>query len=258
MTNPVIFAGAGPGDPELVTVKTRIALENSDIIIYAGSLVPQALLTWKKESAEAVNSAGMTLDSIISLIVDRYKQEKKIVRLHTGDPSLYGAIREQIKALEDLSIPCRVIPGVTAAFGAAAAMKMEFTLPEITQSLIFTRISGRTRVPQLESLESLAAHKTSMAIYLSMDHVDRVEKILSDHYGEDSLAAVAFKVSHPEEKIITTLIKNLSKAVKDEGIDRQAVILVGRAVEACTGDFSAKKSRLYDAAFSHGFRKNEK
>ncbi|MEA2059295.1 MAG: precorrin-4 C(11)-methyltransferase [Thermodesulfobacteriota bacterium] len=254
MSNPVIFAGAGPGDPELITLKARNALANADIIIYAGSLVPRALLIWKKESAEAVNSAGMTLDSIVSLLAARYRDEQKIVRLHTGDPSLYGAIREQIQALEDLSIPCRVIPGVTAAFGAAAAMKMEFTLPEITQSLIFTRISGRTPVPELESLESLAAHKTSMAIYLSMDHVDRVEKILSDHYGEDSLAAVAFKVSHPEEKIITTLIKNLSKAVKDEGIDRQAVILVGRAVEACAGNFSAKKSRLYDAAFSHVYR----
>ncbi len=255
MENPIIFAGAGPGDPDLITVKAQKALMDADLVIYAGSLVPKALLVWKKEGADAVNSASMNLDEIVELIEQRHKDNKKIVRLHTGDPSLYGAIFEQIRELEKRSLPYMVIPGVTAGFGAAAAMGMEFTLPEVTQTLIFTRISGRTPVPEEESLESLAAHKASMAIYLSIAHVQKVEEILARHYGEESLCAVAYKVSHPEEKIIKTKIKNLCKTVNEEGITRQALIIAGKAVAACDNKSLIKDSKLYDATFSHGFRK---
>lgn len=255
MKNPIVFAGAGPGDPELITVKAQKALMAADLIIYAGSLVPEAMLTWKKENADAVNSASMNLDEIIEMIQKNHKDNKKIVRLHTGDPSLYGAIFEQIRELENRSIPYQVIPGVTAGFAAAAAMGMEYTLPEVTQTLIFTRISGRTPVPEEESLETLAAHKASMAIYLSIAHVEKVQKILARHYGEESLCAVAFKVSHPEERIVTTEIKNLCKTVKEEGLTRQALIIAGQAVAACKNKSLIKDSCLYDAAFSHGFRK---
>ncbi|MBF0258219.1 MAG: precorrin-4 C(11)-methyltransferase [Desulfamplus sp.] len=250
----VKFVGAGPGDPELITVKGQKALNEADLIIYAGSLVPEALLKWKKDSAKAVNSASMNLDEIATMIQKAHKENQKIVRLHTGDPSLYGAIFEQMRELDKHDIEYEVIPGVTAAFAAAAAMGMEYTLPEVTQTLILTRISGRTPVPDQESLELLASHQSSMAIYLSIAHVDRVQQILALHYGEQSICAVAYKVSHPEERIVFTKIKNLSATVKSENLNRQALIIVGKAVETASLKKAVIKSKLYDAGFSHGFR----
>ncbi|MBF0200070.1 MAG: precorrin-4 C(11)-methyltransferase [Desulfamplus sp.] len=252
--NPVKFVGAGPGDPDLITVKGQKALAGADLIIYAGSLVPEDLLTWKKDGARTMNSASMNLDEIVEHIHHSHKQNLRVVRLHTGDPSLYGAIYEQIRELEMLGIPWEVIPGVTAAFAAAAAMGMEYTLPEKTQTLILTRISGRTPVPEKESLELLAAHGCSMAIYLSISHVEKVEKILTRHYGKESLCAVAFKVSHPGEKIFFCRTSELSARVKEEKINRQAIIIAGKVVESAHSRGDAIKSKLYDAAFSHGFR----
>ncbi len=253
-TNPVIYTGAGPGDPDLITVKGRKALEEADLIIYAGSLVPKALLKWKQDGAKAVDSASMNLDEIVDMIRKAHEKGEKVVRLHTGDPSLYGAIFEQIRELEKFDIPQMVIPGVTAAFAAAAAMGMEYTLPEVTQTLILTRISGRTPVPELESLERLASHHSSMAIYLSIAHVQRVEDILARHYGPESICAVAYKVSHPEEKIVFTPVRDLAMTVKKENLTRQALIIVGKAVETAKNKSSVIKSKLYDAGFSHGFR----
>ena len=252
--NPVIFAGAGPGDPELITVKGQQALMAADLVIYAGSLVPKELLIWTKKNAAVFDSAGMNLDEIVEMIVNAHKENKKIVRLHTGDPSLYGAIHEQIAMLKKHEIPCMVIPGVTAAFAAAASMNMEYTLPEISQTLIFTRISGRTKVPELESLELLASHKTSMAIYLSISHIEKVQNILAGYYGENSLCAVAYKVSHPDEKIYYTKIKDLLLTVKENEIKRQALIIVGKAVASAKHGINSIKSQLYDSNFSHGFR----
>ncbi len=252
--NPVIFAGAGPGDPELITVKGQKALMAADLVVYAGSLVPKELLIWTKASADVFDSAGMNLDEIVDIIVEAHKKDKKIVRLHTGDPSLYGAIHEQIAMLKQHEIPCMVIPGVTAAFAAAASMNMEYTLPEISQTLIFTRISGRTKVPDLESLELLASHKTSMAIYLSVSHTEKVKEILSKYYGENSLCAVAYKVSYPDEKIYYTKIKDLLLTVKENEIKRQALIIAGKAVASAKHGINSIKSQLYDSNFSHGFR----
>nr|WP_080808118.1 precorrin-4 C(11)-methyltransferase [Desulfamplus magnetovallimortis] len=251
---PVIFVGAGPGDPDLITVKGQKALSDADLIIYAGSLVPEALLTWKKEDAEVLNSASMTLDEIVEKICVAHERHKKVVRLHTGDPSLYGAILEQMRELDRHGISYSVIPGVTAAFAAAAAMGMEYTLPEVTQTLILTRIAGRTPVPESESLELLAAHQSSMAIYLSIAHVERVEKILSEHYGNNSLCAVAYKVSHPEERIVFCKIEDLAKTVAEEKLNRQALIIVGKVVESANQKSDVIKSRLYDSGFAHGFR----
>ncbi len=252
--NPVIFVGAGPGDPELITVKGQKALMEADLVIYAGSLVPKEVLIWTKKSAKVFDSAGMNLDEIVEMIVDAHKKNKKIVRLHTGDPSLYGAIHEQIAMFKKYEIPCWVIPGVTAAFAAAASMNMEYTLPEISQTLIFTRISGRTKVPELESLELLASHKTSMAIYLSIAHTEKVQEILAGYYGKNSLCAVACKVSHPDEKIYYTKIKDLLLTVQENNIKRQALIIVGKAVESSKHSIDSIKSQLYDSKFSHGFR----
>jgi precorrin-4/cobalt-precorrin-4 C11-methyltransferase len=251
---PVIFAGAGPGDPDLITVKAMKALAAADLVIFAGSLVPESVLCWVRAGTETISSAGMDLDQIIDTIRTGYQEGKQVVRLHTGDPSLYGAIFEQIRKLEKFDIPALVIPGVTAAFAASAAMHMEYTLPELTQTLILTRISGRTPVPDTENLESLAAHQASMAIYLSMGHVLQVQKILQSHYGDNGYCAIAYKVSHPEEKIIRCRIKDLDQTCRKNAITRHALIIVGKAVAACMKNQDLVSSKLYDPGFSHGYR----
>ena len=252
--NPVIFAGAGPGDPELITVKGQLALKRADLVIYAGSLVPEALLKWADPKAKTLNSASMNLEEIIAEIENAYIKKQKVVRLHTGDPSLYGAIFEQMAELQKRSIPFSVIPGVTAAFAAAAAMKLEYTLPDVSQTLILTRMAGRTPVPEAEALEALASHKTSMAIYLSISVIDDVAKVLAKTYGPEAVCAVAFCVSQPEEKILFTNVKNLVETVKKANITKQALIITGKVLEI-GHDTLKHKSKLYDKNFSHGCRK---
>ena len=252
--HPVLFVGAGPGDPELITVKGKKALAEADVVVYAGSLVPKALLKWTAPGTKTISSASMHLDEIVKEMTSAYTTGQRVVRLHTGDPSLYGAIFEQMAALKKKSIPYDVIPGVTAAFAAAAAMGIEYTLPEISQTLILTRMAGRTPVPQLENLASLAQHQSSMAIYLSISMVDEAAKILIDAYGADSVCAVAYCVSQPEEKIIITRLKELAKTVKVEKITRTALIIVGKvlAVDHAT---LKHRSKLYKKGFEHGYRK---
>ena len=252
----ILFVGAGPGDPELITVKGMKALKEADLIIYAGSLVPEAVLKWTKPETMVLNSASMNLEEIIDEIEKAYKKGKRVVRLHTGDPGLYGAIFEQMAKLDKKSIPCKVIPGVTAAFAAAAAMGIEYTLPEVSQTLILTRMAGRTPVPETEALELLAEHKASMAIYLSISMVDKVARVLEKAYGKDAVCAVVYCVSQPEEKIIFTSPGELPEIVRKEKITRQALIIVGKVLDI--GKLKEKyKSKLYDKNFSHGFRKKK-
>jgi precorrin-4/cobalt-precorrin-4 C11-methyltransferase len=251
--HPVIFAGAGPGDPELITVKGQRALMEADLVIYAGSLVPEAVLKWAKPETRTLNSASMHLEEIIEKIEKGYNQGKRVLRLHTGDPSLYGAIFEQMEELNKRSISYMIIPGVTAAFAAAASMGIEYTLPEVSQTLILTRMAGRTPVPEAEALESLAGHKTSMAIYLSITLIDEVAKILKKAYGKDSICAVAFRVSQPEEKILFTRLEGLKDLVKKENITHQALIIVGKVLDVRQNGIKYK-SKLYDKDFVHGFR----
>lgn len=252
--HPIIFIGAGPGDPDLITVKGKKVLEDADVIVYAGSLVPHAMLRWADPDAIKIDSAPLALEEILDRICQAHEQGKRVVRLHSGDPSLYGAIQEQITELEKRSVPYEIIPGVTAAFAVAAAMGQEYTLPEIAQSLILTRMSGRTKVPEAESLESLAAHKTSMVIYLSISMIDEVSKLLAKSYGDNAPAVVAYRVSQPDQKIIRAKIKNLPEVVQREGITRQALIIVGRVLEVKEAGLK-ERSKLYDKGFSHGFRK---
>ncbi len=262
ITYPVVFAGAGPGDPDLITVKAKQALEKADLIIYAGSLVPEAVLCWKGEKTQIQSSAGMDLDQIIKAVVTCHETGGRVVRLHTGDPSFYGAIFEQMLELDKLGISYEVIPGVTAAFAASARMNMEFTLPELTQTLIMTRISGRTPVPETEALEKLAAHKASLAVYLSIGHVETVQKIIERHYGQTELCAIAYKVSHPDEKIIIVPACDLAKACRENNITRHALIIAGKCVAVSCSEvgngrnqeINMLKSKLYDAGFSHGYR----
>lgn len=251
---PVVFVGAGPGDPELITVKGQQALMTADLVIFAGSLVPEAVLKWARPGAQKISSASLSLDQIVDEIEEAWRQGKRVVRLHSGDPSLYGAIFEQMAALDKRNIHYRVIPGVTAAFAAAAAMGLEYTLPEISQTLILTRMAGRTPVPEAEALEKLAQHRTSMAIYLSITLIDQVAEILKQAYGSDAACAVAFRVSQPEEKIIRTTLGELANTVRSENILHQALIIVGKVLEVGTEALKAK-SRLYDKDFKHSYRK---
>jgi precorrin-4/cobalt-precorrin-4 C11-methyltransferase len=252
--HPVVFVGAGPGDPELITVKGKNALEEADLVIYAGSLVPEAILRWTRPETQRINSASMHLDEIIAEIEAACAAGKRVVRLHTGDPSLYGAILEQMAELQKRSIHYRVIPGVTAAFAAAAAMGIEFTLPEISQTLILTRMAGRTPVPQSENLASLAQHQTSMAIYLSVSLIDEVGRILAESYGANASCVVVYCVSQPDERIILTRLKDLAKTVRAEKITRNALIIVGKVLDVDPIKLK-HKSKLYDQNFKHRHRK---
>ncbi|MDZ7596706.1 MAG: precorrin-4 C(11)-methyltransferase [Desulfobacterales bacterium] len=250
---PIIFCGAGPGDPELITVKGMKVLAEADLVLYAGSLVPEAVLNWAPEAAQRISSADMDLDRIVACMAEAHHKGLRMVRLHTGDPSLYGAIREQMAALRERNIPYEVIPGVSAAFAAAAALGIEYTVPERTQTLILTRVAGRTPVPESENLSALARHGASMAIYLSMAQVDEVGRVLSAAYGPGARCAVACRVSHPEEKIVFTRADELARTAWDLGIDRLAVILVGPALEDPAA-LNALQSKLYDKDFTHGYR----
>jgi precorrin-4/cobalt-precorrin-4 C11-methyltransferase len=251
--HPITFCGAGPGDPELITVKGQKALQQADLVLYAGSLVPEAVLRWAPSGAERISSAPMTLEQIVAAMAEAFRQGRRVVRLHTGDPSLYGALFEQVAELRKVQIPCRVIPGVTAAFAAAAAMGIEYTLPETTQTLILTRMAGRTPMPEAESLESLARHQASMAIYLSMAMVDRVAAVLSRTYGPRAGCLVAYRVSQPEEKMVMTTVADLAAEVWAAGIDRHALIVVGPAVDRPPSQ-EGRRSNLYAGGFSHAYR----
>ncbi len=247
--HPVIFCGAGPGDPELITVKGQKALAEADLVVYAGSLVPRQMLAWAPR-ARAVNSAGLNLEEIVELMASAYSSGRKVVRLHTGDPSLYGALAEQIQALEARNIPCRIIPGVTAAFAAAAALGLEYTLPEVSQSLILTRMAGRTPVPENEALATLASHKTSMAIYLSTGMLEKVAAALEPAYGPEAPCVLVYRASWPDQQVITARVEDLARRASQAGIDRQALVIVSPALEkGCV-----KPSHLYSRTFSHGFR----
>jgi len=248
--NTVHFIGAGPGDPELLTIKGRRLLDQADLIIYAGSLVNPALLAGLK--AEIHNSAKLNLDEIIVLIKEAYKKDKRIVRLHTGDPAIYGAIKEQMVRLAELRIPYKVVPGVSSAAAAAAALEAEMTLPEISQTVIITRQAGRTPVPESEKLRSLAAHQATMLIFLSVGMIEQVvAELISGGYPPATPAAVVEKASWPEERIIRGDLGSIAALVQKAGIKKTAISAVGQVFGQ--GELSAV-SRLYDKGFSHAER----
>lgn len=246
----VCFVGAGPGDPELLTIKGKKAIDAADVIIYAGSLVNPAVLRDKKKDAVVYDSAGMTLEEVGAIMLAAAGEGKRVARVHTGDPSIYGAIREQMDILSKNNITFAVIPGVSSFAAAAAAVCAEFTLPGVSQTVILTRIAGRTGVPEAEDLEKLAAHKASMAIFLSVASIKEVCARLTSHYTFDTPVAVVYKASWPEEKIVSGTLGDIAEKVMDADISRMAQILVG--------DFLGTEyelSRLYDKNFSHGYRK---
>ncbi|MBQ7514815.1 MAG: precorrin-4 C(11)-methyltransferase [Schwartzia sp.] len=247
----VYIVGAGPGDPELITVRGQKLLKKADVIIYAGSLVNPAVLNVAKAGAEIYNSASMTLPEVIEKIDELVKAGKTVVRLHTGDPAIYGAIQEQMDELKKRDIEFEVVPGVSSFLATAAALKQEYTLPDISQTVIITRSEGRTPVPDKESLRSLAAHRATMCIFLSV-HMMRevVEELTAGGYAPTTPIAIVHKASWPEQKIIRATLETVADKVQEEGISRTAMIVVGDCLDA---DYSL--SRLYAPEFSHMFRK---
>lgn len=247
----VHIVGAGPGDPELITVKGQRLLQQADVIIYAGSLVNPALLDYAKPGCQIHNSASMTLDEVIHTIEKAVKKGFSVVRLHTGDPAIYGAIQEQMDALKKLAIDFDVVPGVSSFLASAAALRQEYTLPEISQTVIITRNAGRTPVPEKESLKSLAVHKATMCIFLSVHMLDKVaEELIAGGYSSDTPAAVVQKASWPEQKVVRGQLKTIAEKVKEQAIDKTAMIIVGDCLES---DYAL--SRLYAPEFTHMYRK---
>ena len=249
----VYIVGAGPGDPELITVKGQKLLSAADVVIYAGSLVNPELLKICKADAEIYNSAEMTLDEVIKVIQNAESKNKNTVRLHTGDPSIYGAIQEQIDELENKKIVFEIIPGVSSFLAAAATLKREYTLPGVTQSVIITRCGGRTPVPDKESLKKLGQAQATMCIFLSASLMHNVVRdLMSAGYKSSTPIAIVQKASWPEEKIIKGTLSTIMDQLKDENIDRTAMIVVGQCLDAKVGGY--EKSKLYSPTFSHMFR----
>lgn len=248
----IYFVGAGCGAADLITVRGMKLLQLADVIIYAGSLVNPELLEYAKESCQIHNSATMTLDEVMEVMLEANKENKTIVRLHTGEPSLYGAVQEQMHILDELDIPYESCPGVSACFGAAAALNLEYTLPNVSQSLIITRMAGRTSVPEKESIESFAAHGASMAIYLSSGMLQELqERLIAGGYKETTPAAIVYKASWPDEEKYICTVGTLAATAKAKGISNLAVILVGNVI--AKSNYSL--SKLYDPEFETAFRK---
>lgn len=248
----IYFIGAGPGAEDLITVRGARLLEEADVIIYAGSLVNPALLKRAKPECEIYDSAGMTLEQVISVM--NSSRDHCVVRLHTGDPCIYGAIREQMDRLEELGIEYSYVPGVSSFIGAASALNAEYTLPDVSQTVILTRMAGRTPVPEKEEISSLAQHGATMVVFLTSTMLEELSRrLIEGGYAPDSPAAIVYKATWPDQKVIRTTVENIPRAAEENGIHKMALILVGGFL----GD-RYERSRLYDPGFSHQFREAEK
>lgn len=247
----VHFVGAGCGAPDLITVRGAALLAKADVIIYAGSLVNPELLEMAKDGCEIYNSAEMTLDEVISVMQKAENEGRMTVRLHTGDPSVYGAVREQFDALERLGTEYDVCPGVSSFCGAAAALKAEYTLPSVSQTVIITRMAGRTAVPEAESISALAAHNSTMVIFLSSGMTKQLsEELIKGGYSPETPAAIVYKASWKDEKIIRCTVGTLNAAAEENGIRKTALITVGNFL----GN-EYELSKLYDVGFETEYRK---
>ena len=247
----VYFVGAGPGAVDLITVRGAELLKKADVIIYAGSLVNPELLNYAKKECIIYNSASMTLEEVINVMEESYKNNKMVVRLHTGDMSIYGAVREQSDILKSKNIPFESVPGVSSFVGAAAALNAEYTLPAVSQTVILTRMAGRTGVPEKEDIKLLASHKASMVIFLSSSMLGKLsEELISGGYMKDTPCAIVYKATWDDEIKVVTTLENLENAGKENNISKTALVLVGDFL----GDIY-DRSKLYDGTFSHEFRK---
>lgn len=252
------IVGAGPGDPDLVTVKGLKLLQQADVVMYTDSLVNEELIAQAKPDAEVIRTAGMHLQEMIDCIVERVNAGKKVVRMHTGDPAMYGATMEQVALLKQHDIGYEVIPGVSSVFASAAAVGAELTVPDLTQTLILTRAEGRTPVPDREKLRLLADHHCTIALFLSATLTKKIVKELKEAgWADDTPVAVVQRASWPDEKIVRTTISELDEAMRVNGIRKHAMILAGWALDPAIHN-KDYRSKLYDKAFTHGFRKGVK
>ena len=251
----VYFVGAGSGAADLITIRGRNLLEKADIIIYAGSLVNPELLEYAKSECDIYNSAKMTLEEVLDVIYEAESAQKNIVRLHTGDPCLYGAIREQMDKLDERGIRYESCPGVSSFCGAAAALNLEYTLPNVSQSVIITRMEGRTQVPLKESIQSFAAHDATMVIFLSTGMLEELQKrLIEGGYKEETPAAIVYKATWDDEKNFVCTVGTLAKTAEENNIKNLALMIIGDVVKPIAYD----RSELYNPAFSTEFRKATK
>jgi precorrin-4/cobalt-precorrin-4 C11-methyltransferase len=260
----VYIVGAGPGDPELLTVKAQKLLAQADVILFADSLVPKQILDGVRSDAELIRTANKTLEDILPVMVDRVRSGKSVIRLHSGDPCLYGAVQEQMQALLEANIPFEVVPGISAFQLAAARLRVELTIPALVQSIILTRISGRTEVPAAEELSTLAAHQASLCLYLSARHVEASQEKLMQHYPSDTPGAICFRLGWSDEKIWLVRLDEMAAVTQRENLIRTTMYVVSPALRATTvpeafrfsegEEIRSRRSRLYNPDHSHLFR----
>ena len=246
------FIGAGSGAADLITVRGKAFLEEADVLIYAGSLVNPQLLEYTKQGCNIYNSAKMTLEEVLEVMTAAEEEGKTTVRLHTGDPCLYGAIREQMDVLDEKGIAYDYCPGVSSFCGAASALNLEYTLPNVSQSVIITRMAGRTPVPEKESIESFAAHHATMVVFLSTGLLEELSKrLIEGGYEPDTPAAIVYKATWEDEKSFVCTVETLAQTAKENGITKTALMIIGDAV----AHNSYERSKLYDPGFTTEFRK---
>ena len=247
----VYFVGCGPGNPELITIKAKKIIQKADVVVYSGSLIPTQILNFCKK-AKLHDASKLVREEIFEILKENAKKNKIVVRLHDGDPSIYGAIKEQIDNLQPEGVESEVVPGVTSFLASAAALGIQLTLPGVTQTMIITRAESRTKVPKEERISELAKHKATMIFYLSIHLLSKVVKeALEGGYAVSTPVAVVYRVSWNDQKIITGTLTDITKKVKDEKITRTAIIIIGDVIQPKSYEYS----KLYDKTFSHGFRK---
>jgi precorrin-4/cobalt-precorrin-4 C11-methyltransferase len=262
----VYIVGAGPGDPDLLTVKAQKLLAHADVILFADSLVPRQILQGTRADAELIQTANKTLEEILPLMVDRVQAGKSVIRLHSGDPSLYSAIQEQMQALLSANIPFEVVPGISAFQAAAARLRVELTVPGLVQTIILTRISGRTEVPVAEELATLAAHQASLCLYLSARHVESAQAELLQHYAASTPVAICFRLGWQDEKIWLVPLEQMATVTRQQNLIRTTLYVISPALAAATvpeafvqevqDEVAGRRSRLYNPEHSHLFRRS--
>ena len=249
----VFFVGCGPGDPELITIKAKKLIQKADVVVYSGSLIPKPILKLCKKG-KLYNASGMVREEIFDLLYKNAKKDKLVVRLHDGDPSIYGAIKEQIDNLEKKGILSKVIPGVTAFLASAAALGTQLTLPGVTQTIIITRVESRTKVPKREKISELAKHKATLIFYLSVHLLSKlVKEAIAGGYKKSTPVAVVYRASWDDQKIITGTLDDITKKVRNEKITRTAIVIISDVINPKSYEYS----KLYDKKFSHGYRKSK-
>lgn len=247
----VYFVGCGPGDPDLITVKAKKLLQKADVVVYSGSLIPKEILKMCKK-AKAHDASGLVREEIFDVLKKNAQKDKVVVRLHDGDPAIYGAIREQTDNLQKEKIECEIIPGVTSFLASSAALGLQLTLPGVTQTIIITRAEKRTKVPKREQISELAKHNATMIFYLSVQLLsDIVKEAIKGGYPKSTPVAVVYKASWPDQKIITGTLEDIVKKVWAEKITRTAIVMIGDVIQPKSYEYS----KLYDKSFSHGYRK---